>query len=65
VASTVDGVRHVEIDAESHLDLVRRVGITRTPTTFVLDRSGQVVQRSTGVPRLAEVKGAVHRVATT
>jgi thiol-disulfide isomerase/thioredoxin len=59
VAATVDGVRHVEVDAESHLDLVRRMGVTRTPTTFVLDHRGQVVQRSTGVPRLAQVVGLV------
>lgn len=59
VAATVDGVRHVEVDAESHLDLVRRMGVTRTPTTFVLDHRGHVVQRSTGVPRLAQVVGLV------
>lgn len=58
VARTVDGVVHVEIDAESHLDLVRRLGVTRTPTTFVLDRHGQVVQRATGTPR----RDAVHAV---
>src|SRR5688500_14945544 len=32
VAEQVPGVAHVEIDAEHHLALVRRVGITRTPT---------------------------------
>jgi thiol-disulfide isomerase/thioredoxin len=62
VANTVDGVRHVEIDAESHLDLVRRLGVTRTPTTFVLDHRGQVAKRSTGVPRLAEVTGFVDQM---
>jgi thiol-disulfide isomerase/thioredoxin len=64
VAETTDGVRHVEIDAESHLDLVRRFGITRTPTTLVLDRRGYVVQRSTGVPRLAQVGALVQQFAT-
>jgi thiol-disulfide isomerase/thioredoxin len=63
VAATTDGVRHVEIDAESHLELVRRFGITRTPTTLVLDRRGQVVQRSTGVPRLAQVGAAIEDLA--
>ncbi len=28
------GVRHVEIDAEHHLDLVRRLGVLRTPTPW-------------------------------
>src|SRR3569833_4233657 len=36
VSDLVDGVAHVEIDAASHLDLVRRLGVLRTPTVFVL-----------------------------
>ena len=36
----VPGVTHVEVDAEHHLDLVRRLGILRTPTTLVLDAAG-------------------------
>jgi len=59
VAETVPGVRHVEIDAEGHLDVVRRLGITRTPTVFVLDASGQVVRRAVGAPRKADVLAAV------
>jgi thiol-disulfide isomerase/thioredoxin len=64
-AATANGVRHVEIDAESHLDLVRRLGVVRTPTTFVLDRQGQIVQRSTGVPRLAQISRVLDDIATT
>ncbi|MGX1799192.1 thioredoxin family protein, partial [Streptomyces albidoflavus] len=37
VAALVPGVRHVEIDAEAHLDLVRAVGVERTPTVLILD----------------------------
>lgn len=62
-ARTADGVRHVEVDAESHLDLVRRLGITKTPTTFVLDRDGVVVRRSTGAPKLAEVVALLTEMA--
>ena len=36
-----------ELDAEHHLDLVRRVGVLRTPTTLVLDAAGA---RSPGPP---------------
>jgi len=36
VAEMVPGVQHVEIDAESHLDEVRELGIWRTPTLLVL-----------------------------
>jgi thiol-disulfide isomerase/thioredoxin len=55
VSGRVDGVVHVEIDAESHLDLVRRLDIMRTPTVLVLDSRGRVVKRATGAPRRADV----------
>jgi thiol-disulfide isomerase/thioredoxin len=50
VAEMVPGVEHVEVDAESHLDAVRALGIWRTPTLLVLDAEGRVVKRATGVP---------------
>jgi thiol-disulfide isomerase/thioredoxin len=50
VARIVPGVRHLEVDAEHHLELVRRLGIMRTPTTLVLDRSGREVSRASGAP---------------
>lgn len=59
VADAVPGVAHVEIDAESHLDLVRRVGILRTPTTLVLDARGREVTRAAGVPRKEQVLAAL------
>jgi thiol-disulfide isomerase/thioredoxin len=59
VASSVAGVRHVEIDAESHLDLVRRLDVRRTPTVFVLDAHGAVVRRAVGQPRTPDVVAAL------
>jgi thiol-disulfide isomerase/thioredoxin len=59
VAADTDGVVHVEIDAEHHLDLVRRLNILRTPTTLVLDGDGRIVRRATGAPRLADVRAAL------
>ena len=59
VARMVDGVRHVEIDAESRLDLVRRLDVRRTPTTFVLGPDGQVTHRASGQPRKADVIAAL------
>ncbi|MFI5933297.1 thioredoxin family protein [Actinoplanes sp. NPDC051494] len=50
VAELLPGVRHVEVDAESHLDAVRALGIWRTPTLLVLDGRGRVVKRASGVP---------------
>jgi thiol-disulfide isomerase/thioredoxin len=63
VAATVPGVVHVEIDAEHHLELVRRVGVLRTPTTLVLDAHGHEVTRAAGAPRTDQVIAAVARVA--
>jgi thiol-disulfide isomerase/thioredoxin len=50
VARIVPGVRHVEVDAEHHLDLVHRLGILRTPTTLVLDGHGRELSRASGAP---------------
>ncbi|MEU2117703.1 thioredoxin family protein [Streptomyces sp. NPDC058700] len=61
VAVMVPGVGHVEIDAEERLDLVRELGIARTPTVLVLDRAGRVVRRAAGQPRKADVIAALGR----
>jgi thiol-disulfide isomerase/thioredoxin len=65
VSAMVDGVAHVEIDAESHLDLVRRLDIMRTPTVLVLDSGGRVIQRASGAPRKADVLAALGRAVPT
>lgn len=59
VATMVPGVRHVEIDAEAHLDLVRRLAVAKTPTVLVLDAGGGVVRRASGQPRRADVIAAL------
>jgi len=61
VAGMVDGVAHVEVDAEHHLELVRRLGILKTPTTLVLDAQGVEVLRASGQPRKADVLAALGR----
>lgn len=62
VSGQVDGVAHVEIDAEANLDLVRRLDIMRTPTVLVLDAQGRVVRRASGQPRPADVIAALGAV---
>jgi thiol-disulfide isomerase/thioredoxin len=59
VAALVPGVAHVEIDAEEHLDLVRRLDILKTPTVLVLDADGRIVRRASGQPRRADVIAAL------
>jgi thiol-disulfide isomerase/thioredoxin len=63
VAGMVDGVAHVEIDAESHLDLVRRLDIRRTPTVLVLGPDGRIAKRASGQPRKADVIAALGEVS--
>jgi thiol-disulfide isomerase/thioredoxin len=68
VADRHDGVRHVEVDAEHHLDAVRALGVWRTPTVFVIDGAGSIVARVTGQPTrgqlLETVTGLLPRSAT-
>ena len=59
VARAVPGVAHVEVDAEQHLDLVRRLGVQKTPTTLVLDAEGREVRRAAGQPTAAHVLQAL------
>src|SRR5580704_5477168 len=62
VAGMTDGVAHLEIDAESHLDLVRRLDVRRTPTVFVLGPDGRIARRASGQPRKADVIAALGEV---
>ena len=59
VSGMVDGVAHVEVDAEQHLDLVRRLRIRKTPTTLVLNSAAREVKRASGQPRKADVLAAI------
>ena len=62
VAELVPGVTHVEVDAEHHLEVVRRLGIVRTPTTLVLDAAGREVRRATGAPSRDQVLAAIEQI---
>lgn len=59
VAGLVEGVAHVEVDAEHHLDATRALGILRTPTTVVLDATGVEITRATGAPTRDQVLNAL------
>jgi len=63
VADMVAGVSHVDIDATTRLDLVRRLRISSTPTVLVLGPDGAIVKRATGLPRKADVIAALGLVA--
>lgn len=59
VADRFDGVVHLEVDAEQHLDLVRELDVRRTPTTLVLDAAGNEITRAAGAPRREQVLAAL------
>ncbi|MEU8773829.1 thioredoxin family protein [Streptomyces sp. NPDC048606] len=59
VAAMVDGVEHIEIDAEANLELVRALAVEKTPTVLVLDAAGRIVRRAEGMPRKADVIAAL------
>jgi thiol-disulfide isomerase/thioredoxin len=59
LAATRPGLAHVHVDAESHLEAVRELGVRRTPTLFYLDRSGRLLGRSDGAPRPDELTALV------
>ena len=62
VSATESGIAHVEVDAEHHLDVVRRFGILRTPTTLIIDASGREVTRAMGVPAREQVLAALEQL---
>jgi len=62
VAARVPGVRHVEVDAESHLDAVRALDIWRTPTVLLVDSDASVRLRASGAPTRAQLLVAVAEV---
>ncbi|MBI3430020.1 MAG: thioredoxin family protein [Actinobacteria bacterium] len=55
VVSTLSDVKYIEIDAEAHLDLVRKLNIHSTPTTLILNSSGIEVGRAVGAPNRDQV----------
>jgi thiol-disulfide isomerase/thioredoxin len=64
VATLLPGVRHREVDAESHLDAVRTLNIESTPTLLLLDATGTIVRRATGVPTKPQLIAALAPLLT-
>ena len=62
VISHYPKIKHIEVDAESHLDLVRRLDIRQTPTTLFLDSAGKEIARAIGAPKRDQVVSALDRI---
>jgi thiol-disulfide isomerase/thioredoxin len=55
-------IAYVEVDAESNLELVRRVDIRSTPTTIFLDSKGFEIARAKGAPKRDQLIKAIKAI---
>lgn len=55
-------MKHVEVDAEENLDLVRRLDIRQTPTTLFLNAAGKEIARAVGAPKRDQVFTALQNI---
>ena len=55
-------IAYLEVDAESNLDLVRRVDIRSTPTTIFLDSKGFEIARAKGAPKRDQLIKAIKAI---
>ena len=62
MVKTMPDVRYAHIDAESHLELVRKIDIRSTPTTLFLNSAGVEVGRAMGTPKRSQVLAAVNAI---
>ncbi len=62
MVKTMPDVHYAHIDAESNLELVRKLDIRSTPTTLFLNSAGVEVGRAMGTPKRAQVHAAVSAI---
>ena len=62
VVSKRSDVKYVEIDAESNLELVRKLDIRSTPTSLFLDKKGFEIARAVGAPKRDQITAAINRL---
>jgi len=55
ITADLSDVKHIEVDAEKNLELVRKLDIRSTPTTLVLDSDGVEIGRAIGAPKRTEI----------
>ena len=62
VASSRNGIRHVDLDLTHRPDLAGQFNILQTPTTLILDATGTVRARIGGAPTRATVLAELDRI---
>ena len=65
LASSRDGVTHLDIDLSASPALVARFNIFQTPTTFILDRGGIVRSRISGIATRDALIAELDRILVT
>lgn len=63
LAADEPGVSFRELPAESHMALVRRLDVLRTPTVLLLDERGAVRSRTSGPLRADQARSALDQLA--
>ena len=59
MVESMQDVKHIQVDAESHLELVCELDIRSTPTTLFVNKDGIEVGRATGTPKREQVLEAL------
>ena len=62
MVQSMNDVKHIQIDAESHLELVRQLDIRSTPTTLFINKEGIEVGRAAGTPKRDQVLAALANI---
>ena len=62
MVTEISDVKYAHIDAESHLELVRKLDIRSTPTTLFLNGKGVEVGRAMGTPKRSQVIAALNAI---
>ena len=62
MVETMPEIHYAHIDAESHLELVRKLDIRSTPTTLFLNSVGVEVGRAMGTPKREQVLKALEAI---
>jgi thioredoxin-related protein len=63
MVESMKDVKHIQVDAESHLELVRELDIRSTPTTLFINSRGIEVGRAAGTPKRDQVLAALSNIA--
>ena len=62
VTNSFPAICHIELDVVEHMDLVKTYGITRTPTTLIIDKQGKVAVRISGEATVASFRKMLEMV---